>query len=82
MFFVVLAAVLAAIFLVALLLDHKDRQRGRRTRIRVSGWLQREGQVAASHSPAAYLLDVTGEGDIYSSDRLRRGDGEDRPQAD
>jgi len=78
----VLAAIVAVVVLVliaALILDIRDRRHGRRSRVRIAGWLDRSGQVSAASSLEGYVSDAKGVGSSYSSERLRGSDQEHPP---
>lgn len=63
---------IALVLIWAALLDLRDRKRGRRSRMRMAGWLQRSGQVYASNSPVTYMLDQKGLGSGYSGEPFRK----------
>jgi hypothetical protein len=62
----------ALVLLWAVVLDLQDRRRGRKSRMRMAGWLQRSGQVYAANSPMTYMLDQKGLGSGYSAEPLRK----------
>jgi hypothetical protein len=70
-FLIAIAAVIVGVLVVAFLMDRQDKRRGRKARVRMPGWLQREGQIRASKAAQSYLMDSKGVGSTYSGDALR-----------
>lgn len=76
---VTVVVVVALVLILALIMDIQDRRHGRKSRVRMAGWLDRAGRASVANSPEGCLADTKGVGSTYSGDRLREGDRENPP---
>jgi hypothetical protein len=77
-FFIVVGGAFGLVFLLAFVLDLQDRRRGRKSRMRPSGWLRRQAQFDVATSPLGYWMTLKGVGPTYSTESWR--DGTDKPE--
>jgi hypothetical protein len=80
---IVFGGAIFLILLCAFLLDLQDRRHGRKSRMRLGGWLQREGRFMTASSAFGYWMGSKGGvRSVYSTKDFYGDDEKHRPRPD